>query len=475
MDAKSLRQRAFSGSAYVMAGSAATHILRFVGNVVLTRLLVPEYFGLMALINVFVAGVQMIGDLGLKPSVIQNKSGYDENFLNTAWTIQVGRGASLWLFLSLLSYPIALFYKTPELAYLIPLVSFSLVLSGFNSTNLITLNKQLEMKRLVLCDLLSQTGGLFLMVGWAYFYPSIWALVAGTLITSGIKLGLGHLICPGIRNHFHWDSKAGLEIIHFGKWILLSSVVTLLLRESDRVIMGKFFSWQQLGVYSIALMLSRFPLMINSQLGHAILFPALSEKHNTSFSVVPPLRKYKLVTAQLFLLLLAIGTVYGPAIVGFIYDPRYHEAGWMFSLLCLGQAPMILNQSNTLTLFARGKPKYSVLSQACGASWLIIGILLGGRASSIHAVTVAVATASIPAILVIWVVARRYQLKMMSMDLGLLAMFFTSVLAMLALAHQITVFWQQVLVNLLVLLAISTAFSFAMTKHWKIRLRDLLP
>src|SRR5262245_18372468 len=86
-DATSLRQRTIRGSAWTTTESVAAVVLRLGSNLVLTRLLLPEMFGVMALVNIFIQGLQMFSDVGIGPAIIQNRRGDDPSFLNTAWTI----------------------------------------------------------------------------------------------------------------------------------------------------------------------------------------------------------------------------------------------------------------------------------------------------------------------------------------------------------------------------------------------------
>ena len=102
-----LRSLALRGTAITLGGTAGQQFMRLLSNLVLTRLLFPEAFGMMALIQTFTAGLQMFSDIGLRPSIIQNKRGEDPDFLNTAWTLQIIRGAGLWLFSCLLAWPLA--------------------------------------------------------------------------------------------------------------------------------------------------------------------------------------------------------------------------------------------------------------------------------------------------------------------------------------------------------------------------------
>ncbi|MFM6205833.1 oligosaccharide flippase family protein, partial [Planktothrix sp.] len=88
----SLSKKAIQGTIWTLFGYGGSQVLRFGGNLILTRLLVPELFGLMALVNTFITGLNLFSDVGIRPSIIRSQRGDDPEFLNTAWTIQVFRG-----------------------------------------------------------------------------------------------------------------------------------------------------------------------------------------------------------------------------------------------------------------------------------------------------------------------------------------------------------------------------------------------
>ena len=76
--------RVARGLSWTVVGFSASQVLRFAANLALTRLLFPDAFGLMALVQVFVTGLVMFSDVGLGQSVMQNKRGDEDDFLNTA-------------------------------------------------------------------------------------------------------------------------------------------------------------------------------------------------------------------------------------------------------------------------------------------------------------------------------------------------------------------------------------------------------
>src|SRR5690554_1654660 len=98
-----------------MGGYGTAQLLRLASNVILAKLLFPEAFGLMVLVAIFMQGIAMFSDIGILPSIIQNKRGDDPAFLNTAWTIQVIRGVLIWIVACIGAYPYALIYNEPLL------------------------------------------------------------------------------------------------------------------------------------------------------------------------------------------------------------------------------------------------------------------------------------------------------------------------------------------------------------------------
>src|SRR5439155_14947714 len=155
-EVSTLRRRTLQGSVWSTTEYTAGFVLRFGSNLILARLLIPEMFGLMALVNTFLMGLQMFSDVGIGPSIIQNRRGDDPTFLNTAWTIQVMRGLALSIFSCLIAQPIALFYGLPQLKWLIPVAGLSALISGFNSTSLFRLNRHLHLGRLTILAIATQ-------------------------------------------------------------------------------------------------------------------------------------------------------------------------------------------------------------------------------------------------------------------------------------------------------------------------------
>jgi len=153
--------------------------MRLASNLILTRLLFPEAFGLITLISLVTVGLSLFSDVGISPSIAQSKRGDDRAYLDTAWSIRVMRGFGLWLLASALAWPVAWFYDVPELAIYLPIAALSLLITGFNSTRIETAPRHLLMGRLTLLNLTSLLIGIAAMVPLALWLQSAMALVVG--------------------------------------------------------------------------------------------------------------------------------------------------------------------------------------------------------------------------------------------------------------------------------------------------------
>ena len=120
----SLESRALKGTYYVVFFYGAAMGFRLLSSVILSRLFLPQYFGLMALVTTVIVGMNLFSHVGLQDSVIQNPRGDEPVFLNTAWTIQVMRGIGLFLLSIPLAWPVARFYHEPQIVALLPALGF---------------------------------------------------------------------------------------------------------------------------------------------------------------------------------------------------------------------------------------------------------------------------------------------------------------------------------------------------------------
>lgn len=396
MSGNGLVERLARSIGWTAFGFLGMQALRLASNLILTRLLFPEAFGLMALVSVFMIGLAMFSDIGLGPSIMQNPRGDEPTFLNTAWTIQAIRGACLWLATCVLAGPVAAFYAEPQLAQLLPAAGLSLLIAGFNSTKLETANRHLVLGRVTALDIISQVAGLIVMIGLAWVMRSVWSLVIGIIVTAAVKLWLSHALLPGARNAFLMDRLAAGELVHFGKWIFLSTVLGFLIAQGDKIIFGKFLELGMFGVYNIGYFLASFPILLGSAVMTRVLIPLYRERppaaSQDNFAKISRAR-YGLSAS--ILLLLACMALVGPTLVNLLYDPRFAAAGAVVVVVSCAHIPYVIGMTYEHAALAAGDSRnvfaVMALKSATQLGLLLAGLAWGGLAGGLAGQALALA------------------------------------------------------------------------------------
>jgi hypothetical protein len=153
---RGLFSRALSGGALTAGAFAASQALRLGSNLILTRLLYPEAFGVMALVTMVLVGLQMFSDTGIGPAISRSPRGDEPGFLNTAWTVNVIRGLLLWGLTALAAWPMARFLRGAGTGAASAGGGAGAVIAGFNPTRIDTANRHLLLGRVTLVELAAQ-------------------------------------------------------------------------------------------------------------------------------------------------------------------------------------------------------------------------------------------------------------------------------------------------------------------------------
>jgi len=415
----SLRRRAVTGSFWTFAHYGGTRAMQLGSNLILTRLLVPDLFGLMAVVNLWMMALQMFSDVGIGPSIIQDKRADDQNFLNTAWTIQVIRGSALWMASCVLAIPIAAAYGQPILLQVIPVVGLSSLILGFNPTGYFTLHRHLMLGRITILEIIAQLGCIAAMVIWALISADIWALVVGQIVRAILILSLGWLTLPGTKNRFAWDRDAARSLIRFGRWIFISTVITFLVMRVDQFTLSGLMGMTLFGVFWIAMQLSDALAQLLQAFGSRLLLPLYARLNDAGGDSL----KRNVTRVRLTLMLLALPPTlfviaFGEWIVGFLYPPEFHAAGWMLKVLSVGAIGSIVSHSCQPVLLAVGDSFRHLMVFVGQLVILAIAIVIGAALGGAVGVIFAVAFARLLGYFVVAAAIHKYGVWTPALDLG---------------------------------------------------------
>ena len=345
-----------NGTAWTVGGYGLGTLLRFVTNIILARLLAPDVFGTMLIVYTLKMGIEMISDVGIGQNIVYNKNAEDPEFYNTAWTLQLIRSLFLWLAFVVAAIPLAHFYQSPILAAVVPITAFSLVFTGLTSISKPLLQKRLLIARTNVYETLMALIGAVATILFAYFSPTIWALVYGGLIQAAVSMIASYFLLPDVKQKFHLSKRYSKQILHFGKWIFVSSIVFFLSMYVDRLYLGAVVPLELLGIYGIARSISDLSGNLVLRLGNVVLFPFIASHSQTPRD---DLRTRLTSIRMKFLLLAAFGFAVFIATadlaIKVLYDERYQEASWILPILIAGSWFSVLAYVNESTLLGQDR------------------------------------------------------------------------------------------------------------------------
>ena len=426
-----LKQRFLRAAGWTLFGHGLSLVLRLASTLVLTRLLAPELYGVMAVGYVIMTGLHMFSDIGLNSGAIRSERGDDPTFLNVGWVVQIARG----LIVTLAGFAMAValklaadaswlptnsVYADHQVPLLVAVISLSGLISGFESTKVWWARRHLALATLTKIEVACQLASTLFIVGWALVSPTIWALAGGAIFTALLRTVLTHSLLPGPSNRFEWDSTAFFEILHFGKWVILSSAFTFMLANGDRLLLGGMLDSQSMGFYTTALVLiGAVHGAVVNVVGSAVL-PALSEV----FRVKPTdLQKtiYRIRWPLDLVCLLCAGALVmlGEPIIKLLYDPRYEPTGWMLSVLAVTLVATRLNVFDQC-LVAIGRVKLLSMLNAIRLVTLYCIVPAGYWLDGVHGAIMGVAIATLVNALA--VLAMQHRLGLLDATRELLAL-----------------------------------------------------
>lgn len=399
----SLHRRMVRAAVWLVGSNVASQGLRLLSSLVLTRLLLPQSFGLMAALQTLYFALVMFSDLGVWQSVVTHPKGEHPTFLGTAFSVQFVRGVLLAATVALIALGLKLcalyapfkadtVYADAQFPAMVLVFALSALLQGAESMHIATAQRALQTRLLTQLELLTQLAGMVVTIACALWTHSVWSLLLGTVSATLARTVFSHTLLQGPAYRPCWDRASLRDIVGFGKWIFLSSLIGFAAANGEKLILGGTLAAQDFGVFSIAALLLAAMVGLVGNLNAHLVFPSLSEALRSGDAAAHTVYTRVQQMADAILGGIAgLTLVLGDWVVRLLYDARYAEAGWMLQLLALGLVAMryqVLEQM----MFARNRPGWVTLGNSLRALALVVlvppGHALGGVQGAVVAVVV---------------------------------------------------------------------------------------
>lgn len=420
------RDRLTGKAMWVALPVIAQQFIRLGANIVLTRLLAPEMFGAMLLINTLRVGTELLSDIGIGQSIVRSSRAEDRRFLDTAWTLQLLRGALLAAVMVAAAGPIGQIYEQPELTPLLIAVSPMFIFTGLQSTALFIMQRQMRLRASAAYELGNAVFQSLLTICIALVMPSVWALAWGMVGGSLYACVMTYVIGRGHWPRFTWDKPAASEILHFGKWIFLSTMVYFAAMSTDKLYFVAVLPLAVVGVYSIARTFSEIFDQLGHRAGAMLVFPKFAALGDQSGEASPWLRKRRRTVLSFVALGIGGVTAVSDQLILFLYDARYHLAAFILPVLLAGVWFRVLGSFADAMLMGGGRPAPGAFANGAKFAILLVGLPLAMSQGNLFAALLVLVLAEAGRWLVVAPVLQRAGLATITDDLALTAIAFGS-------------------------------------------------
>ena len=348
-----LKEKTAKGLFWGGMNNGIQQLLGFVFGIIMARLLVPEYFGLVAMITVFSAVANALQNSGFSTALINEKDQKDSNY-NAVFWFNIGMGVAIYIILFFCAPLIADYYREPRLLWLCRYAFLSFVFSSWGVAQAAFLYKNLRAKELAKANIIAVllSSGIAVVMAWQGF--TYWAIATQT--------NLFILISTLIRWHYsEWRPTFNIDFsfirraFPFSIKILLSEILTQVNNNVMNILLGRYFGSTNTGQYNQAYQwnFKGYALVQNmvKQVDQAVLV-SLSDERERQLAVLRKMIRFAAFIS--FPLLLGIGLVAKEFIVLALGEIWLTSAEYL-QIICIAGAVIPISTLLADLLISKGR------------------------------------------------------------------------------------------------------------------------
>lgn len=375
----SLKQKTVSGLLWSFVDTFAGQGLTFIVGIILARILSPREFGLIGMITVFIAVSESFINSGFSSALIRKKDCTNIDF-STVFYFNLAAGILFFLILFFTAPFIAGFFDEPKLKPIVQVLGIVLIIDSLTLIQRTILTKRIDFKLQARISVIASLGSGVIAIVMAYKGFGVWSLVAQRIAKQGLNsifLWLWNRWKPLLV----FSMQSFKELFGFGSKLLVSGLIDTLYRNIYYLIIGKFFSAQELGYYTRADEFQRIPSQnLNGIIGR-VSYPVLASIQDDKLRLKNNYQKLIRSTMFItFILMLGMAAAAEPMIItligekwrpSIIYLQMLSFVGMMYPLHALNLNMLQVSGRSDLFL------KLEVIKKILAIPTIVIGVIWG--------------------------------------------------------------------------------------------------
>jgi len=375
--ATDLKQRSVRGGVVAVLAQGLTFVLQTGSTIVLARLLSPEDFGLLGMVVAMTGFLTLFRDAGLGLASVQREILTREQASTLFW-INAAVGAALTLLAVAMAPLLVVFYKDPRLLAVTIASAAAFLFSGLAVQHRALLNRAMRFATMAKIDVLALAGGASIAVSMAALGCGYWALV-------GMAVGIPVITAAAVWIAMPWlpgrpaRATGVRSMLHVGGAVTLNSLVVYLAYNTEKILLGRFWGAEALGLYGRAYQLATLPVQqLNASMSN-VAYPALSRAQGDAERVRRAfLEGYSVVVSMTIPVTIGCA-VFAEEIVRVMLGAKWVGAAEVLRLLAPAVLGFALVNPFGWFLQATGRVRRSLNMAFLIAAVVILGILAGLR------------------------------------------------------------------------------------------------
>ncbi len=377
----SLKQKTINGIFWSSIDSFANQGLLFIIGIILARLLTPNEFGLIGMITIFIAVSESFINSGFSQALIRKENCTDTDF-STVFYFNLAVGILFFVILYFTAPFISKFFNEPQLIELVRVLSIVLIIDALTFVQRTALTKRIDFKLQTKISVISSSLSGILSISMAFSGFGVWSLVAKTLSQKGFNAFLLWLWNKW-RPLLIFSKKSFFEMFSFGSKLLISGLINTIYNNIYYLIIGKFFSAQELGFYAKSNHFKDIPSQNINNIISRVSYPVLAQMQEDKVKLKSGYKKIIKITMFItFILMVGLAAVAEPVIITLIGE-KWRQSVVYLQLLCFVGAMYPLHALNLNMLNVKGRSdlflNLEIMKKILAVPTIIIGIIWGIR------------------------------------------------------------------------------------------------
>jgi len=349
----SLKKKTLNGVLWTFLQQFSVQGINFCVQIVLARILLPEAFGLIAMIQIFMAIGQTLMDGGMTSSLIRTQN-VDQRDYSTVFFMNLFSSIFIYFILFFSAPLIASFFDQPLLTLIVRVYTLSFIIQALVGVQTTRLTKEMNFRLQMYMQIPSTFFGGIIGIILAYQGFGVWSIVWMNLAATTLFM-LQHWFKTDWRPSFLIDKEKLKFHFNFGYKLTFSGLLTSVYSNSYTLIIGKLFSATQLGFYNQANTLRMFPVSNITSALQKVTYPVFSslqdndEKLKMVFKKITSLVIFIVCPVMLFLIVIA------EPLFRFVLTEKWLPAVPYFQILCVSAIVYPLSMYNLNIVLAKGR------------------------------------------------------------------------------------------------------------------------